>query len=176
MNHIGWVAATVLLLLSAARSNADSSLLEPRERPPTPFDRGNFGLSLGIGQMNAFGHTYFGAGAGVGYFVLDGLEVGLFARHEFGDPPSLNELSPSLRYVAQPLADWPVIPYVGVFYNHWFIGDPFDDLDTVGARAGLLRIEGHVVLGLGVLVEHTVSDCTQDCNTVSPDITVGFTF
>ena len=143
---------------------------------PTPFDSGHFGLMVGAGGQSAFGHSYFGAGIGAGYFLLDGLEVGLFALHEFGSPPSINELSPSVRYVAQPLADWPVIPYTGAFYKHWFIGDPYSDIDTVGARAGLLRIEGRLLIGLGAVYEHTISACTADCDSVYPDVTLAFTF
>src|SRR4051812_22243040 len=47
--------------------------------PPrkTPFDRGWVGLSLGGGsQSNGVSH-YFVIGGGVGYYVLDGVELGL---------------------------------------------------------------------------------------------------
>ncbi|MBS1124629.1 MAG: hypothetical protein H6Q90_6857, partial [Deltaproteobacteria bacterium] len=112
-------------------------------------------------------------GLGVGYFVLDGLEVGLGALHQFGDGPSISQLSPSLRYVAQPLVGRsPLIPYTGVFYRHWFIGSALADVDTVGARAGLLYVSGQFVLGLGVVVERTVSTCDADCVQVYPDFTI----
>jgi hypothetical protein len=165
----------VALLVGAAAPAHAGSLDGPDGE--TPFDRGRIGVMLGVGEQTAFGHTRFGVGAGVGYFVLDGLELGAFALHEFGDGPSINEVSPSLRYVAQPLvATWPVIPYAGVFYNHWFLGDANDDLDRVGARAGLLRLSGRLIIGLGIAYEHTVSACAIDCDAVYPDVTFGFSF
>jgi hypothetical protein len=43
-------------------------------------------------------------------------------------------------------------------------------------RAGLLRLSGRLIIGLGVAYEHTVSACTTDCDAVYPDVTLGFTF
>ena len=142
----------------------------------TPFDRGRIGLSVTVGEQSSFGYNHVALGAGAGYFVLDGLELGAFALHEFGSGPSIDEVSPAVRYVAQPLVgSWAVIPYVAGFYNHWFLGGGFSDLDTVGARAGLLHLQGRLIVGLGVAFEHTISTCTE-CNFVYPDVTFGFTF
>ena len=139
----------------------------------TPFDRGKLGLSLAVGRQQAFDTSYIVAGAGVSYFVLDGLAVGLAAQHDFGNGPSIDLVSPSLRYVAQPLVGaWPLIPYVGAFYDHEFVGG-MPDLDGVGARAGLLYVSGRAVLGLGIAVERTISTCAVDCTTVYPDVTIG---
>jgi hypothetical protein len=147
------------------------------EGPPTPFDQGQVSVHLAIAAQTAFDERRFGLGVGVGYFVLDGLEVGAFGLHMFGNGPSLDEVSPSIRYTAQPLVgSWPVIPYVGAFYNHWFVGDGLSDVDAVGGRAGLLHLRGRLIVGLGIAYEHTVSTCTSSCDTVYPDVTVGFTF
>lgn len=173
MRKLGWVVALLVVVSLPAHADNDPDA-PPRE---TPFDRGHVGFSVGAGEQSAFGHNYVGLGAGVGYYVLDGLELGAFALHEFGDGPSINEVSPSLRYVAQPLVgSWPVIPYAAVFYNHWFLGDGFSDLDTVGTRGGLLHLEGRLLVGLGVVYEHTVSTCRTSCDSVYPDLTFGFTF
>jgi hypothetical protein len=145
----------------------------PPPRPPTPFDRGKVGLSIGGGSQTSLGHRYFAIGGGVGYFVLDGVELGLAGLHQFGDGPSISKLTPSLRYIAQPLVGrWPLIPYVGGFYNHWFIGDDIDDVDTVGTRGGLVFISGQLVLGVGVVYEHIVSTCSDDCDAIYPDFTI----
>ena len=147
---------------------------EIRPRPRTPFDQGNVWLSIGGGTQTAFGERYVALGAHVGYFVVDGLELGAGAAHLFGGPPSIDRVSPSVRYVAQPLVGHsPLIPYVGAFYNHWFIGDDIPDDDTIGARAGLLHVSGRFVFGLGVVVEHEVSECFRDCTQVYPDVTLG---
>lgn len=173
MYRSGWVV--VFLAGAVAPAHADGDPDAPRRE--TPFDRGHIGFSVSVGEQSAFGYNHVGLGAGAGYYVLDGLEVSVFALHEFGDGPSINELSPSLRYVAQPLVgSWPVIPYAAGFYNHWFLGDGFGDVDTVGTRAGLLHLQGRLLVGLGVVYEHTVSTCTTGCDSVYPDVTFGFTF
>jgi hypothetical protein len=163
------------LLVASVLAAAVPARADDAEPPPqkTPFDRGRFGLALGGGTQTAFGSTYFVIGGGLEYFVLDGVGIGVSALHEFGSGPSISKVSPALRYVAQPLVGkWPVVPYVGGFYNHWFIGDSFPDVDTIGARAGLLFVSGQLVLGLGVAIEHTVSTCTMDCNLVYPDFAI----
>lgn len=134
------------------------------------------GFSVSLGEHNALGFNHVSAGAGVGYFVVDGLELGAFALHEFGDGPSINEVSPSIEYVAQPLVgSWPVIPYGAAFYSHWFLGDANADVNTVGARAGVLHLSGRLLVGLGIAYQHTLSTCT-DCDAIYPDVTFGFTF
>jgi hypothetical protein len=169
-------AAALLGLVSAAAADPAPSTA-PGAAPdaparPTPFDRGRVHLGLGGGSQDSLGFHYFAISGGVGYYVLDGLELGLHGIHEFGDGPRIDLLSPSLRYVAQPLVGkWPLIPYVGVFYNHWFIAD-VPDQDAVGARAGMLFIRGAIVLGLGVVYEQLVSTCATDCSSVYPDFTI----
>ena len=68
-----------------------------------------------------------------------------------------------------------MIPYVGAFYNHWFIGDGIADVDSVGGRVGLVYVSGQFVLGLGVVYEKLVSKCdssVMDCSSVYPDFTL----
>jgi hypothetical protein len=166
--------ALLVVLATVAPAYADDAAgsIEP-PRPPTPFDRGKLAISAGGGTTSSLGHQYIVIGGGVGYYVLDGVQIALSGLHQFGDGPSISELSPQLRYVAQPLVGhWPVIPYVGAFYNHWFVGGGFDDVDSIGGRVGGMWISGNIVLGLGVVYEHIVSTCTVDCDSVYPDITI----
>ena len=158
----------------ATKASPDVEPEQPEPKEPTPFDRGRMSLSAGGGTTSNFGERYFAIGASFSYFVLDGLAVGIGGVHQFGDGPSISKVSPEVRYVAQPLVGkWPLIPYVGVFYNHWFIGDGYADVDAIGGRSGLLYISGHLLLGLGVAVERTVSECPDnDCVTVYPDLTI----
>jgi hypothetical protein len=165
MRTTGWVIAALALALAA-----------PAHGDPTPFDQSRISVSVRVGEQTAYGFNHFSLGAGIGYYVLDGLEVGLAALHQFGDGPSINEVTPSVSYVAQPLVGrWAVIPYVGGFFNHWFLGDANADINTVGGRAGLLRLSGRMVFGLGIAYEHTLSTCT-DCDFFYPDISVGVAF
>jgi hypothetical protein len=176
MRNLGWIAVAVSLVSgSASTAFADSALLASRK--PTPFDRGAMAISLGAGTQDAFGYSYFGVGAGLGYYVVDGLEVGMFALHGFGDGPSLNQVRPTLTYVAQPLVgSWPLIPYIGGFYKHWFVGSPYEDVDTTGLRAGVFYLNGRILIGLGLAFEHVLSACDVDCDSVYPDVSIGFTF
>lgn len=166
------------LLCATAQAYADPGL-DPAPRE-TPFDRGHVTLMIGGGSQTVNNYRYLGVGLGAGYYVLDGVELGLFALHEFGSGPSLNEVSPSFQYVARPLVGrLPLIPYAGVFYNHWFVGAPFSDSDTAGTRAGVIYLSGGlsggVIVGIGVVYEHVLSTCAQTCDQVYPDVTLGFT-
>jgi len=156
----------------ALPASADPSL---DARAPTPFDRGKVGVSLGAGTQATLGARRISIGGGVGYYIVDGLQLGLSTAFSFGTGPNITRVSPALTYVAQPLVSvWPVVPYVGTFYKHWFIGDGYDDADSLGSRLGLYFLSGHLVLGLGIAFEHLVSACTVDCNTIYPDLSFGF--
>ncbi len=168
-------ASLVLSLGQGSVASAQSRLLA--DDPPTPFDRGSISISVGGGTQEAFGYDYFGLGAGVGYYVVDGLEVALFALHEFGGGPSLDQVQPSLTYVAQPLVGrWLLVPYLGGFYKHWFVGDSIDDVDSLGLRTGVKYVNRRFVLGLGAAFEHVLSACQVDCDLVYPDVTFGIAF
>jgi hypothetical protein len=171
-----------LVLLGAAPVHADpdpyanppeEARPPPPPPPPTPFDQGKFGLSFGAGSQNTLGAHYYGVAGGMGYYVLDGVELGLGMAHQWGDGPSITRLTPSLRYIAQPLVRVsPVVPYVGVFGSRYFIYEGNDDVNTVGGRAGLVYVGGQIVFGLGIAVEQIVSECTEDCTSYYPDFTL----
>jgi hypothetical protein len=169
--------ATTLFVLGSTAS-ADRVLLLDRPPRPTPFDQGRIGISAGGGTSSNFGERYSFIGGGVGYYVLDGLEVGLSFIEEFGDGPNLFKLSPNVQYVAQPLVyKWPLVPYVGAFLNHWFVGDNIEEVNTVGGRLGLLYVgQSRIVIGGGVAVERIVSDCEKDCTDVYPDFVIALSF
>jgi hypothetical protein len=93
----------ITLLLASGLAYADEEILEPEPKPPTPFDRGKMNLSIAGGTTSNFGERYFAIGGGFGYFVLDGLELGIAAVHQFGDGPSISQVQPRVRYVVQPL-------------------------------------------------------------------------
>lgn len=171
-----WILCLVLASAAPAAADPVDGTGEPASAAPplrTPFDRGRFGVTGYGGSQSSLDHRYFVIGAGVGYYVLDGVELGLAAAHWFGSGPSISEVAPSVRYVVQPLVGtWPLIPYVGAFYNHVFVGDALADQDTVGTRGGLLYVSGQLVLGLGIAYERVVSACTTDCSLVYPDLTI----
>ncbi len=162
-----WIALALVGLVAPAAANDD-------DPPQTPFDRGKVGIGIYGGKQTTLGYRYFALGGSVGYFVLDGLEVEFGALHQFGGGPSISKLTPSVRYIAQPLVGrLPVIPYVGLFYNHWFIGSDVADIDTLGVHGGLLYVSGRAILGAGVVYERIVSACVTECSAVYPEFTVG---
>ena len=146
----------------------------PPPPPPTPFDQGKFGLGFGFSSQTYGGKRYSVISGGLGYYVLDGLELGLGAAHQFGDP-DISRLTPAVRYVAQPLVGkFPLIPYIGVFGSRYFIYSGIEDVHSVGGRVGAIYVSGSLLLGLGLAVERIVSECDdemQDCTSYYPDIT-----
>lgn len=172
MRRAQFVLLALVALAATARAD-DPVPDEPQPHLTTPFDRGKLSLGIYGGSQSTLGYHYFAIGGAFGYFVLDGVEVSLGGLEEFGDGPNISKLEPELRYVVQPLVGKsPVIPYVGAFYNHWFIGGGMSDVDTVGGRGGLLYVSGQLVLGLGAVYERIVSDCVMDCSSVYPDFTI----
>jgi hypothetical protein len=131
---------------------------------------------IGTGATNA--DNYLILGAGVGYFVLDGLEIGIdYDAWVFGDPV-MHRLSPEARYVFH-FVEY-VKPYVGIFYRHTFVAS-YDDFDNVGARGGILFApkSGRVFVGGGAVYERTLN-CHEgilvDCDAVYPEIFAGISF
>ena len=170
-------ALALAVLLASAGAHAQPAPEPEPERPRTPFDQGRFNVSGGAGTASAFGERYYAIGLGATYYALDGVGLGLWTQVQWGDGPTIFRTTPELRYVAQPLVGrWPLIPYAGVFYTHWFVGSRIDDVDAIGTRGGLLYVSGSMVLGLGIAYEHLVSTCAMDCSSVYPDVTISIAF
>jgi hypothetical protein len=149
---------------------------EPSEppRPPGPYDQGRIRVSLNGGTSGTSNNRYFVLGAGLGYFVLDGMELGLAVESWLGGDPTITKLSPQARYIFHMIPY--VNPYFGGFYRHWFVAG-FDDVDTLGGRAGLALITGpHAFAGAGVVHEVIVSECADDCTETYPEFFVSLAF
>ena len=140
-----------------------------------PFSKGSQTISILAGAGSAFGDDYIILGGGYGYYVIDGLELGIDAQFWLSGDPSITKVSPQIRYVfTQPKT---VKPYVGAFYRRTFIED-LDDLDSVGYRAGLNFMgQGNFYFGAGFVYE-SYKDCTEtvytDCSDTYPEILFGF--
>ena len=140
-----------------------------------PFLQGSQTVSIIAGAGSAFGDDYIILGGGYGYYVIDGLELGIDAQFWLSGDPSITKLSPQIRYVfTQPKT---VKPYVGAFFRRTFIED-LDDLDSTGLRAGLNFMgRGNFYFGLG-FVHETYRDCAEtvytDCSDTYPEILFGF--
>jgi len=164
------LAATVLV------ATAGTARAQGEDPEPTPWDQGHISVGIVLSSQDSFGDSYFVVGGGAGFFVVDGLELGGRVVRWFGGDPGITELSPHVRYVAVPLG-WPLLPYAGAFYTHYFIEDVFADADTVGARLGMLYHQGGgFTVGVGAAYERFVSSCEDDCSTIYPEVSIGFTF
>lgn len=142
---------------------------QDRERPPTPYDQGSIRGAITGGTSG----SYVVLGGGIGYFVVDGLEVGVDMDVWFANDPTITKLSPSLRYFFWMV---PVInPYITGFYRHWFVSDA-PDLDSVGGSAGIAYVSGgRFFAGGGVVYERLLS-CERDCDDIYPEFFVGASF
>ncbi|MFH1529830.1 MAG: hypothetical protein ABIK09_03740 [Pseudomonadota bacterium] len=138
-----------------------------------PFSQGRFRISGGGGTT--FGGGGFGLGLGFGYFVLDGLEVGLDGDIWLGGETLMGSLAPQVRYLLPYL--YPVIPYAGIFYRHIFIEKPWDDQDFFGGRVGLLMSFDHrFMIGAGIVLQYALKDYGEDRFDIYPEIAFNFTF
>lgn len=140
-----------------------------------PFSQGSQAISVVAGAGSAFGDDYIILGGGYGYYVLDGLELGIDAQFWLSGDPSITKVSPQVKYVfTQPRT---VKPYIGAFYRRTYT-DGLDDLDSVGYRAGLNFIgQGNFYFGAGFVYE-SYRDCTEtiftDCTDTYPEILFSF--
>ena len=140
-----------------------------------PFSQGSQSVSIIAGSGRAFNDDYLILGLGYGYYVLNGLELGIDAQSWLSGDPSINKLSPRVTYVfTQPDR---IKPYLGAFYRRTFI-DGFDDLDSVGYRAGLNFMgQGNFFFGIGFVYEEYRS-CSEtifrSCSDTYPEILFSF--
>ena len=70
----------------------------------TAFSANSTAVGVVLGSGSAFNDDYLILGVGVGYYVVDGLELGIDLHHCFSGDPSITKLSPQIRYVfTQPI-------------------------------------------------------------------------
>ena len=137
--------------------------------------RTHFVVSGGTGY--AFNQTYFVLGLGATYYVINGLNVGLFAESWTGADPHLTKVTPSVQYVFYQVPK--VKPYVGAFYRRTYVsGD--SDFNSVGGRAGAYFAAGrNAYIGLGAVYESYL-DCNKSvvksCSDTYPEISFTVAF
>jgi len=140
-----------------------------------PFQQGRQSVSIVAGSGSAFRDDYIILGLGYGYYVIDGLELGIDAQFWLSGDPSITKVSPQIRYVfRQPKT---VKPYAGAFYRRTFT-EGLDDLDSVGYRAGLNFMgRGNFYFGAGIVYEE-YRDCNEavfsSCSETYPEILFSF--
>lgn len=142
-----------------------------------PFEKGASRVSVVVGSGYTLNESYVILGLGAGYFVLNGLELGLDGQAWIGGDPDIYKLKPQATYTI--LTQSRIRPYAGVFYSHIFI-DGYDDQDTAGARGGIyFTSDEKWFMGIGAVYESYL-DCDKDvyssCDDVYPEITFSVSF
>lgn len=141
------------------------------------FGQGRTHFTVVGGSGYAFDDSYFVLGVGASYYLVDGLNVGLYAESWSGGDPSMTKITPSVQYVFYQVPR--VSPYVGAFYRRTYIED-MRDLDSAGGRAGVYVAAGrNLYFGAGAVYESYL-DCDKsiyrECTDTYPEISITFAF
>jgi len=166
-----FVCLLILLLSAPITAHAGSASAS------YPFSQGSARLSIFLGGGTAFNQDYTIIGLGGGYFVADGVEVGLDVETWTGNTPHIEQVSPQVRYVFD--VEGLVKPYAGAFYRRTHI-ESYRDTDSVGARAGAFFLVGkNAYFGAGLVLDnHLNCDRTvyTHCTETYPELLVAFVF
>jgi len=141
----------------------------------TAFSKGATSIGIVAGSGRAFQDDYLILGVGVGYYVANGLELGIDVQRWFSGDPTITKVSPQIRYVfTQPKT---IKPYVGAFYRRTFVGNQ-DDVNSYGYRAGAYFSSNRGVYIGGGIVYEQYQDCSRfiDCDTTYPEILITVSF
>ncbi|HCU53870.1 MAG TPA: hypothetical protein DIC36_06190 [Gammaproteobacteria bacterium] len=141
------------------------------------FSQGNTHLSVVVGNGYAFNDSYLVLGAGISYYLVDGLNIGVSAEAWTGGDPTIYKVMPSVQYVFYQVPN--VSPYIGAFYRRTFI-DKLPDLDSFGGRAGVYVAVGRsAYFGVGAVYE-SYMDCNKatyrECSDVYPEVSFTLAF
>ncbi len=146
----------------------------------TSFSKNSTSVAFVIGSGSAFNDDYTVLGLGVGYYVAEGLELGIDLQRWISGEPTITKVSPQIRYVFTRANT--VKPYVGAFYRRTHFGDyngiELEDRDSYGYRAGAyLSSRNGVYIGAGVVYEE-FKDCNRltECSTTNPEVVISFSF
>jgi hypothetical protein len=141
------------------------------------FSQGRTHLYLTGGTGSSFGEDYVVLGAGIDYFLLDGLSAGLAFESWSGADPGFTKITTSVRYVFYGVQT--VKPYVGAFFRRTDI-DSRPSLDSVGGRAGVFVQAGrNTYIGFGATYESYL-DCKPSvyvkCESTYPELSFAVVF
>src|SRR5258705_10536118 len=118
-------AATLMALCAVPLANAQEA--------GGMFDKGRLHGSVMAGYGSAFGDEYAIFGAGVNYYLIDGLAIGGAFETWRCRTPTAPKLTFSTQYVFYQVPR--IKPFIGAFYPRTFL-TRIDDLDSFGGRPG----------------------------------------
>lgn len=133
-------------------------------------------MQLAIGSGSLLNDNYIILGIGYGYFLQNGLELGINFDLWLDGDPSIYQVTPEVRYVIENSSK--LKPYVGAFYRRNYI-EGFDDRDAYGYRAGVYWVTGGgAYIGYGVTYSK-LQDCNEtiytDCESTYSEVSIMFT-
>jgi len=137
-----------------------------------PFDKGRSNVTFQLGAGSTFNDDYILLGLGYGYFLVDGLRLGIQFDLWLNGDPSIYQVTPEVAYVFHKVPH--VKPYVGAFYRRSYI-EGLDDLDALGYRAGAyFTAGGGAYIGFGYAWSE-YQDCEEtvytDCDSSYTELT-----
>ena len=167
---------------AAAAPAAVTATASPTSAAPVKaagmFSKGNKRVSGMVGWGHSFDTDYLLVGVGVGYFLANGLDVGVdFEGWLVGDP-TIYKLSPRADYVLWKAKR--IKPYAGAFYRWNFVGSGIDDQSSLGGRAGAFYQSrgGRSMAGAGVVYERylNLDERLGSSDVVYPEVFVTVAF
>lgn len=139
------------------------------------FSLGSKNVGISVGSDSSFGSTYTVIGANVNYFLVDNLSVGASYKGFLGGNPDINQITVPVTYHI-PLERTTYRPYLGAFYNHTFIEEPYEDNNVYGGRAGLsLQTTANSFISFGWVQEFSSSGDNTEKKSY-PEVVGGFSF
>jgi hypothetical protein len=170
-------ATRTIALLAALASLLFCTTLPAGAADRDPFAGGSMRASVLVGNGYAFDDSYLIIGAGFGYFLAEGLELGLDGEFWTGGTRGITKISPGLKYVVP--TNSTVRPYLGAFYRRTTI-ESYDDLNSYGGRAGVYFVSGRgSYFGAGAVYEKYLS-CNEavfvSCTDTYPEIIFAIAF
>ena len=129
-------------------------------------------ISLKGGVVTVSNEDYIIGGANIGWFVLDGLKVGLGYERWFDREPNIDKLSVDTNYYL-PISNR-IRPYIGAFYANNFASSE-DAGSSHGFRGGLLFYTNEASIGLEWNHEY-FDRCDIACERSYPTVVIGLRF
>ena len=161
--------ALALVFIATGRASAGTDAY--------PFNQGSARISILVGGNTAFDKDYTVFGIGGGYYIADGVELGLEAETWQGNNPRINRITPGVTAVLYSVET--IKPYGGIFYRRTFIAD-YRDLNDAGIRAGaMVPIGPRAYFGAGAVYEAHLN-CDRNvyasCSDIYPEIMIAVMF
>jgi len=165
----------LVLLGSAVHLSAVEAASAGTSGVGTAFSRGATSLGVVAGSGTAFNDNYIILGVGIGYYVMNGLELGIDVQHWFSGDPAITKVSPQVKYVFTQAGQ--IKPYVGTFYRKTYI-ENLDNQDSYGYRAGAYFSGSKGVYVGGGIVYEQYTNCSQfiDCSNTYPEVLISVNF